>query len=141
MAFSSRSHFSVKTQYSAQQNAEWQAAIKADVLHKRQQDIIGDTLLYSDVSDSSVLNITTDSMSEISTRISERIQPITTVTTTIPTRHQICEEFTLNDEQARAFYIVCRHADGESHLKKGETRFSCVISNRSFHLKVKVSNN
>jgi hypothetical protein len=122
MAFSSLTHFSVKTQYSAQKNAEWQTAIKANVLHKRQQDIIGDTLLDSDVSQSSILNITTDSMTGISSRISDRIQPITTMITSMPTRHQVCQEFTLNDEQARAFYIVCRHADGESHLRKGETR-------------------
>ena len=122
MSHSSLPHFSVKTQYSAQQNAKWQAVIKADVLRKRQEDIIGNTLLYSDVSESSILNITTDSMSEISTRISDRIQAITTMTTPIPTRHHVCEEFTLNDEQARAFYIVCRHADGESHLRKGKTR-------------------
>jgi hypothetical protein len=96
--------------------------IKADALRKRQRDIIGDTLLSSDVSQSSILNITTDSMTEISSRISDRIQPITTMTTLMPTRHQVCEEFTLNNEQARAFYIVCRHADGESHLRKGETK-------------------
>ena len=47
---SSLSPFSVKIQYSAQKNAEWQGVIKADVLRKRQQDIIGDTLLDSDVS-------------------------------------------------------------------------------------------
>ena len=122
MSHSSLSHFSVKTQYSAQQNAKWQAVIKADVLRKRQEDIIGNTLLYSDVSQSSILNITTDSMSEISTRISDRIQAITSMTTPMPTGHQVCEEFTLNDEQARAFHIVCRHADGESHLRKGKTR-------------------
>ena len=60
----SLSHFSIKTQYSAQQNAKWQAVIKADVLRKRQEDIIGNTLFNSDVSQSSILNITTDSMSE-----------------------------------------------------------------------------
>ena len=45
----------------------------------------------------------------------------------MPTRQQVCEEFTLNNEQARAFYIVCRHADGESHLRKGEIR-SFILS-------------
>ena len=89
MAYSSPSHFSVKTQYSVQQNAEWQAAIKADVLRKRQQDIIGDaSLSYSDVPQPLISNITTDSISEISTRISDRIQPITTMTTPMPTRQQ-----------------------------------------------------
>ena len=128
MAYSSLSHFTVKNQYSAQQNAEWQAVIKADVLRKRQQDIIGDTFLsYSDVPQPLISSITTDRISEVPTKISGRIQSITRMTTLMPTRQQVCEEFTLNNEQARAFYIVCRHADGESHLRKGEIR-SFILS-------------
>ena len=45
----------------------------------------------------------------------------------MPTRQQVCEEFTLNNEQARAFYIACRHADGESHLRKDEIQ-SFILS-------------
>ena len=50
----------------------------------------------------------------------DRLQSVATDTLTIPTRRQVCEKFTLNDEQARAFYIVCRHVDGDSHLKIGK---------------------
>ena len=49
------------------------------------------------------------------------------MTTPMPTQQQTCEEFTLNIKQARAFYIVCRHADGKSHLIKGEIR-SFILS-------------
>jgi len=105
-----------------QQNAEWQAAIKADVLRKRQQDIMGDNMIDTDISLSSIPNTTTFNMSDIAMNISTQIQPITTMTIPMPTRREVCDEFTLNDEQARAFYIVCRHADGESHLRQGKTR-------------------
>ena len=119
MAYSSLSHFTVKNQYSAQQNAEWQAVIKANILRKRQQDIIGDTFLsHSDVPQPLISSIMTDSISETPTKISGRIQSITRMTTPMPTRQQVCEEFTLNNEQARAFYIVCRNADGEKSFKK-----------------------
>ena len=112
-----------------QKNAEWQAAIKADVLRKRQQDIMEDYMVDSDVSQSLISNTTTLNISDISVNISTQIQPITMMTMPMPTRREVCDEFTLNDEQARAFYIVCRHADGESHLRQGETRIlHCFLS-------------
>lgn len=86
-----------------QKNAEWQAAIKADVLRKRQQDIMGDNMVDSDVSQSFIPNTTTLNISDISVNISTQIQPITTMTMPMPTRREVCDEFTLNDEQARAF--------------------------------------
>ena len=123
MASTSLSHFSVKTRHSEQQNAAWQAAIKSDALLRRQQSISEDAPLSSgDASNKLVSTTTINCIAARATRSSDRIQVITTVTSPIPTRREVCEKFTLNDEQARAFYIVCRHADGESHLKTGKNR-------------------
>jgi hypothetical protein len=120
-ASSSLSHFSIKTRHSEQQNAAWQAAIKSDTLRKRQQSILQDTSLPLDyVSDKVVSTTSTNYIAESATRISDRTQLVTTVTSTIPTRRQVCQKFTLNDEQARAFYIICRHADGDGHPKTGK---------------------
>jgi hypothetical protein len=77
-----------------------------------------------------VTTITTNDIVESTTRIREQIQPVTTDTSPIPTRRQICEKFTLNAEQAQAFYIICRHVDGESHLKTGKNKSS------SFHFSI-----
>ncbi|CAF4923324.1 unnamed protein product, partial [Rotaria sp. Silwood1] len=116
----SLAHFSVKTRHSEQQNAEWQAAIKSDALRKRQQSIFEDAPSpFNYASNKLVSFITTNYIADSATKISDRIQPVTTDTSAIPTRRQVCEKFTVNDEQARAFYIVCRHVDGESHLKIG----------------------
>jgi hypothetical protein len=71
-----------------------------------------------------VSTITTNDIVESATRNREQIQPVTTDTSPIPTRRQICAKFTLNDEQARAFNIICRHVDGASHLKTGKNKSS-----------------
>ncbi|CAF4179769.1 unnamed protein product, partial [Adineta steineri] len=130
MVFTSLSHFSVKTQHSVQQNAAWQAAIKSDALRRRQQSILEDApSLLNHASDELISTDTTNNIAESATQIDDLVQSVTTSTLTIPTRRQVCEKFTLNDEQARAFYIVCRHADGESHLKtngKQEQLIMCV---------------
>jgi hypothetical protein len=129
MAFTSLSHFSVKTRHAEQQNAAWQAAIKSDALRRRQQSISEDGPLSPNYTSNKLVSTTTTNyIAESTTRISDRIQLVTTVTSPIPTRRQLYEKFTLNDEQARAFYIVCRHADGESHLKTGKNTSSFFIS-------------
>jgi hypothetical protein len=121
MSSTSLSHFSVKTRYSEQQNAGWQAAIKSDAHHRRQPSIVEDALsLPNRTTNKLVSTTTTRYIAESATQMSDRIQSVTTDTSTIPTRRQVCEKFTLNDEQARAFHIVCRHVDEESHLKKGK---------------------
>jgi hypothetical protein len=123
MTSSSLLHLSVKTGYSEQQNTAWQAAIKSDALRKRQQSISEDTSLPLDNNSKQlVTTIPTGSIFESSSPIGDRIQLVTTITSSIPTRRQVCEKFTLNAEQARAFHIVCRHADGESHLKIGKKK-------------------
>ncbi|CAF4199822.1 unnamed protein product [Adineta steineri] len=118
MVSTSLSHFSVKTQHSVQENTAWQAAIKSDALRRRQQSILDDVFSpLNHASNELISTNTTNNITESTTRIDDQLQSVTTSTLTIPTRRQVCEKFTLNDEQARAFYIVCRHADGESHLK------------------------
>ncbi|CAF1477143.1 unnamed protein product [Adineta steineri] len=118
MVSTTLSHFSVKTQHSVQQNTAWQAAIKSDALRRRQQSILEDTPSPLNLASNEViLTDTTSNIAESATQIGDRVQTVTTGTLAIPTRRQVCEKFTLNDEQARAFYIVCRHADGESHLR------------------------
>ena len=114
-------HISLKTQQSEQQNAEWQAAIKSDALRKRQQSIVEEApSSFNYASDHFVSTITTNHTADSVNKISGRIQPVSTDASATPTRRQVCEKFTLNGEQARAFYIVCRHVDGESHLKTGK---------------------
>ena len=140
MASPSLLHFSVKTGYSEQQNIAWQAVIKSDALRKRQQSISEDiSLPLNNNSKQLVTTITTGSTSESSTPIGDRIQLVTTITSPIPTRRQVCEKFTLNDEQPPAFHIVCRHADGESHLKTGKKHlfFHFVINYLLFRWKTR----
>ncbi|CAF1559154.1 unnamed protein product, partial [Adineta ricciae] len=128
MVSTSLSHFSVKTRHSAQQNAEWQAAIKSDALRRRQQSIVEDTPLSPNHTSNQLVSTTTTScVGGSPNQMSDRIQSVTTDASTIPTRRQVCEMFTLNDEQARAFYIVCRHADGESHLKIGNKQQQLIM--------------
>ncbi|CAF1538252.1 unnamed protein product [Adineta ricciae] len=66
-----------------------------------------------------VSTTTTSCIAESPDKMSDQIESVPTDVSMIPTRRQVCEKFTLNDEQAQAFYIVCRHVDGESHLKIG----------------------
>jgi hypothetical protein len=120
MASTSLSHFSVKTRHAEQQNAAWQTTIRSDALRRRQQSIVEDAPSSPSRTLNKLVSITTTNyIAESVTQISDRIQPVTTHTSAIPTRRRLWENFTLNDEQARAFYIVCRHAHGESHLKTG----------------------
>ncbi|CAF1582050.1 unnamed protein product, partial [Adineta steineri] len=130
MVSTSLSHFSVKTQHSVQQNAAWQATIKSDALRRRQQSILEDAPSPLNHASNELISInTTNYIAEGTARIDDRVQSVATNTLAIPTRRQVCEKFTLNDEQARAFYIVCRHVDGESHLKidgKQEQLIMCV---------------
>ena len=120
MTTNSLSHFSVKTQDSEKRNAAWQAIIKSDALRRRQQSIAEDSFLSSDSTCNGVISsVTTNAITDSPTAIYDAIRNVTTVASPILSRRDVCEKFTLNDEQARAFSIVCRHADGESHLKIG----------------------
>lgn len=56
------------------------------------------------------------------------IQIILETTTSAISCKEIINEFTLNDEQTRAFMIISSHLDGKSFLKKSKSKESC-----SFH--------
>jgi hypothetical protein len=91
MGSTSLSHLSVKTRHSDKQNAAWQAAIKSDVLRKRQQSISEDVpWSLNNNSKQLVTTITTSCISENPTRINDRIQPVTTITSRTPTHRQVC---------------------------------------------------
>ena len=133
VASDSLSHFSVKTRHSDQQNTLWQAAIKSETLLRRQQSLSQDTSSFDDACNESVSTATMNTIAENTIQNTDRLHLVTVAASQIPTRHQVSERFTLNDDQARAFYIVCRHVDGDSHLKRGKhvnfflLCFSCVF--------------
>ena len=95
------------------------------MLRKRQQSITGDTSQPSiSVSEQLVSDITLALMSESAMRNRSLIQSVGSMTSSIPTRTQVCEKFSLNADQAQAYYIICRHLDGESHLDQGKKRIA-----------------
>lgn len=99
----------------------WQATIKSDALRRRQQSLIEDSFLSFDNTCNEVTSsIPTSCIIDSAGKLQNSIQRVTTVASPIMTRRDVCEKFTLNVEQARAFYIVCRHLDGESHLRIGK---------------------
>ena len=105
------------------------SCIKTDVLRKRQQSITGDTSQPSiSVSEQLVSDITLTQISENAMRNRSLIQSVGSMTSSIPTRTQVCEKSSLNADQARAYYIICRHLDGESHLNQGKKTKRFVFS-------------
>ncbi len=89
----------------------------------------GEDLLANNLSTTVVRS---DSLMDISNNYVEnpmdRIQSVVKSVLPAISRQQVIEEFTLNEDQHRAFLIITCHLDGDSFLKQGTMESICVWS-------------
>ncbi len=118
------------TRESLKENTQWQH----DLQQEKQK--IRDTIMngsdmdeFNESSISNIPNVTvarSDSLMDISGYNSENqivnIQSVIKIAAPIISRQKVMDEFTLNEDQCRAFLIITSHLDGDSFLKQGKNK-------------------
>jgi len=110
-------------------NTQWQRDLQVEKQKVREKIINGfdnDNSNESSTADEpNSIVVRTDSLMDISdhnieNNQSDNIRSIVITTVPTATHQQVKDEFTLNEDQSRAFHIITSHLDGNSFLKQSK---------------------
>ena len=112
------------------ENTQWQHNLQQEKQKIRDTIMNGSDMdEFNERSISNIPNVTvarSDSLMDISGYDSENqrvdIQSVIKTAAPIISRQKVMDEFTLNEDQCRAFLIITSHLDGDSFLKQGKNK-------------------